>query len=230
MDDIVGLENAKQALYEIVVLPTLRPDLFTGLRKPARGLLLFGPPGNGKTMLAKAVAHNAGATFFSISASSLTSKWVGEGEKMVRALFAMARELQPSVIFIDEIDSIMTERKSDENEASRRLKTEFLIQFDGVSSGDCDRVLVMGATNRPQDLDDAAIRRLVKRIYITMPELITRVSILQKLLQKVKSSISDSELQELARLTEGYSCSDLTALARDAAMGPIRCVCECECV
>ncbi|XP_040127485.1 spastin isoform X6 [Ictidomys tridecemlineatus] len=180
-DDIAGQELAKQALQEIVILPSLRPELFTGLRAPARGLLLFGPPGNGKTMLAKAVAAESNATFFNISAASLTSKYVGEGEKLVRALFAVARELQPSIIFIDEVDSLLCERREGEHDASRRLKTEFLIEFDG-----------------------------------------TRLLLLKNLLCKQGSPLTQKELAQLARMTDGYSGSDLTALAKDAALGPIR--------
>ncbi|RZC40663.1 spastin [Asbolus verrucosus] len=222
-DDIIGQDTAKQALQEMVILPSLRPELFTGLRTPARGLLLFGPPGNGKTLLARAVATECRATFFSISAASLTSKYVGDGEKMVRALFAIARELQPSIIFIDEVDSLLSERSNSEHEASRRLKTEFLVEFDGLPSNpDSERVLVMAATNRPQELDEAALRRFPKRVYVTLPDVETRARLFQMLLAKQGSSLTQQELKRLATLTEGYSASDLTALAKDAALGPIR--------
>ncbi|XP_060099912.1 spastin isoform X2 [Heteronotia binoei] len=221
-DDIAGQELAKQALQEIVILPSLRPELFTGLRAPARGLLLFGPPGNGKTMLAKAVAAESNATFFNISAASLTSKYVGEGEKLVRALFAVAKELQPSIIFIDEVDSLLCERREGEHDASRRLKTEFLIEFDGVQSSGEDRILVMGATNRPQELDDAVLRRFTKRVYVSLPNEETRLLLLKNLLSKQGNPLTQKELAQLARMTEGYSGSDLTALAKDAALGPIR--------
>ncbi|XP_055956772.1 spastin isoform X2 [Patella vulgata] len=220
--EIAGQDVAKQALQEIVILPALRPELFTGLRAPARGLLLFGPPGNGKTMLAKAVANESNAVFFNISASSLTSKWVGEGEKLVRALFAAARELQPSIIFMDEIDSLLCERREGENDASRRLKTEFLVQFDGVCSGPDEKVLVMGATNRPQELDDAVLRRFTKRVYVMMPDIETRGKMLKNLLVKHDNPLTAQELDKLAKDAEGYSGSDLTALAKDAALGPIR--------
>ncbi|XP_037261523.1 spastin isoform X7 [Falco rusticolus] len=210
-DDIAGQELAKQALQEIVILPSLRPELFTGLRAPARGLLLFGPPGNGKTMLAKAVAAESNATFFNISAASLTSKYVGEGEKLVRALFAVARELQPSIIFIDEVDSLLCERREGEHDASRRLKTEFLIEFDGVQSSGEDRILVMGATNRPQELDDAVLRRFTKRVYVSLPNEETRLILLKNLLSKQGSPLTQKELAQLARMLAwaylGYSNS-----------------------
>lgn len=222
-DDIAGQEAAKQALQEMVVLPALRPELFTGLRAPARGLLLFGPPGNGKTLLARCVAAECSATFFSVSAATLTSKYVGDGEKMVRALFQVARELQPSIIFIDEVDSLLSERSAGEHEASRRLKTEFLVEFDGLPSGAGERVVVMAATNRPQELDEAALRRFPKRVYVSLPDAPTRAQLLRRLLQRGGGpGLADDELRRLAALTDGYSGSDLTALAKDAALGPIR--------
>lgn len=223
-NDIAGNEAAKQALKEMVILPAVRPELFTGLRTPAKGLLLFGPPGNGKTLLARAVANECSATFFSISAASLTSKYVGDGEKMVRALFSVARELQPSIIFIDEIDSLLSERSQSEHEASRRLKTEFLIQFDGLptNNSESEKIVVMAATNRPTDLDEAALRRFPKRVYVTLPDFDTRLTLLSSLLQKQNSPLNQEELKILARATDGYSGSDLTALARDAALEPIR--------
>ncbi|KAL5166890.1 Spastin [Glycine soja] len=217
-----GLEKAKQALMEMVILPTKRRDLFTGLRRPARGLLLFGPPGNGKTMLAKAVASESQATFFNVTAASLTSKWVGEGEKLVRTLFMVAISRQPSVIFIDEIDSIMSTRLANENDASRRLKSEFLIQFDGVTSNPDDIVIVIGATNKPQELDDAVLRRLVKRIYIPLPDENVRKLLLKHKLKGQAFSLPSRDLERLVKETEGYSGSDLQALCEEAAMMPIR--------
>ncbi|KAJ7951013.1 spastin [Quillaja saponaria] len=221
-EDVAGLEKAKQALMEMVILPTKRRDLFTGLRRPAKGLLLFGPPGNGKTMLAKAVASESEATFFNVSAASLTSKWVGEGEKLVRTLFMIAISRQPSVIFIDEIDSIMSTRLASENDASRRLKSEFLIQFDGVTSNPDDIVIVIGATNKPQELDDAVLRRLVKRIYVPLPDDNVRRLLLKHKLKGQAFSLPSRDLERLVKETEGYSGSDLQALCEEAAMMPIR--------
>lgn len=223
-DDIAGLDSAKQTIKELVIFPALRPDLYTGLRSPARGLLLFGPPGTGKTLLAKAIAHESKSKFFAISASTLVSKWMGESEKLVRTLFEMAKQLQPSVIFIDEVDSMLSARKSEgEHEASRRLKTEFLVQFDGIGvNADKERVLVVAASNRPQELDEAARRRFTKRIYIPLPEAQTRQKLLCTLLRKQKSTLNVKQLEKLVLETDGYSCSDLTALAKQASLYPLK--------
>ncbi|KJZ70405.1 hypothetical protein HIM_10209 [Hirsutella minnesotensis 3608] len=235
--DVAGLEVAKNALRETVVYPFLRPDLFMGLREPARGMLLFGPPGTGKTMLARAVATESKSTFFSISASSLTSKYLGESEKLVKALFSLARTLAPSIIFVDEIDSLLSQRSgSGEHEATRRIKTEFLIQWSDLQRaaagremtakdkerGDANRVLVLAATNLPWAIDEAARRRFVRRQYIPLPEPHTRETQLRTLLGQQKHSLSSEDIHRLVGLTEGFSGSDITALAKDAAMGPLR--------
>ncbi|KAI9816592.1 MAG: hypothetical protein M1827_001724 [Pycnora praestabilis] len=236
-DDVAGLEVAKNALKEAVVYPFLRPDLFMGLREPARGMLLFGPPGTGKTMLARAVATESRSTFFSISASSLTSKFLGESEKLVRALFQLAKALAPSIIFVDEIDSLLSSRSgSGEHEATRRIKTEFLIQWSDLAraaagreqtekekkEGDASRVLVLAATNLPWAIDEAARRRFVRRQYIPLPEGYVRGRQLRTLLGHQKHSLSDEDINVLIELADGFSGSDITALAKDAAMGPLR--------
>ena len=221
-DDIAGLDDAKQTVQEVVCWPMKRPDLFTGLRRAPNGLLLYGPPGTGKTLIGKAIAYESGATFFSISSSSLTSKWIGEGEKLVRTLFAVAAYREPAVVFIDEIDSLLTQRKATENEASRRIKTEFLVQLDGTGTTGQGRVLVIGATNRPQELDEAARRRFVKRLYIPLPVEKDRAVLLDVMLKKNNHRLTPSDVEKLAKDTEGFSGADLKALCTDAAMGPIR--------
>ncbi|CDF36295.1 unnamed protein product [Chondrus crispus] len=225
-DDIYGLEDAKKALHEMVVLPTLRPDLYSGLRAPGKGILLFGPPGTGKTLIAKAVATNANATFFSISASSLNSKFHGESEKLVRTLFQVARHKQPSFVFIDEVDSILGARSENEHEASRRLKTEFMAQFDGAMGGSTeDKVYVMAASNRPQDLDDAVRRRLDRRIYVPLPDVSGRKEFLSKVTTRnrdVRWNLSAANLEAIARKTTNFSGSDMKALCREASLMPLR--------
>lgn len=224
--DVAGLNIAKNALKEAVVYPFLRPDLFMGLREPARGMLLFGPPGTGKTMLARAVATESRSTFFSISASSLTSKYLGESEKLVRALFSIAKALAPSIIFVDEIDSLLGQRSgSGEHEATRRIKTEFLIQWSDLqraaagreqsvkekAKGDASRVLVLAATNLPWAIDEAAIRRFVRRQYIPLPEDETRATQLRTLLGHQKHSLDEEDIQRLVALTTGiYFLSDFS--------------------
>jgi len=217
-DDVAGLDVAKKALKEAVVYPFLRPDLFMGLREPARGMLLFGPPGTGKTMLARAVATESRSTFFAISASSLTSKWLGESEKLVRALFSLAKALAPSIIFVDEIDSLLSSRGgSSEHESTRRIKTEFLIQWSDLQraaagkqqtdkekqEGDASRVLVLAATNMPWAIDEAARRRFVRRQYIPLPEAEVRATQLQTLLGHQKHNLNKKDIQVLVELTDG---------------------------
>lgn len=217
-DDVAGLDIAKKALKEAVVYPFLRPDLFMGLREPARGMLLFGPPGTGKTMLARAVATESKSTFFAISASSLTSKWLGESEKLVRALFTLAKALAPSIIFVDEIDSLLSSRGgATEHESTRRVKTEFLIQWSDLQraaagkaqtdkekqEGDASRVLVLAATNLPWAIDEAARRRFVRRQYIPLPEGHVRATQLRTLLSHQKHNLMENEIGALVELTDG---------------------------
>ncbi|CAM6128927.1 unnamed protein product [Calypogeia fissa] len=222
-DDIAGLEHAKKCVTEMVIWPLLRPDIFQGCRAPAKGLLLFGPPGTGKTMIGKAIAGEARATFFSISASSVMSKWMGEAEKLVRALFGVAACRQPAVIFIDEVDSLLSQRKSEgENECSRKIKTQFLVEMEGCGTGS-EQVLVIGATNRPQELDEAARRRLSKRLYIPLPSSAARSWIVRNLLGKDGLlSLSDEEIDAICTCTDGYSGSDMKNLVKEASMGPLR--------
>lgn len=230
-DDVVGLESAKANLIETVVYPFKRPELFRGLREPPRGLLLFGPPGTGKTMLARAVATGSSSTFFSISSSSLTSKYLGESEKLVKALFLLARKLSPSIIFIDEIDSILGQRTEGEADSMRRVKNEFLVLWSALSSAaagrdssdeDAKRVLILGATNMPWAIDEAARRRFAKRVYIPLPERETRKMQLRKLLELQNHTLLDADFESLTNMTEGFSGSDITLLAKDSAMGPLR--------
>ena len=226
-DDIAGLDFAKKTIKEIIIWPMLRPDLFNGIRRPPKGLLLFGPPGTGKTMIAKAIASQSKSQFFNISASSLLSKWIGESEKLVRTLFTLASINQPSVIFIDEIDSILTSRSENENESSRRIKTEFLVQLDGAGTNADDRILIIGATNRPQEIDDAFVRRLSKRLYIPLPNFISRKMLIENVIDKEKKmgnlyDVSNDDINEIVKRTKGYSGSDLINVCKEAAMMPIR--------
>ncbi|XP_064610411.1 vacuolar protein sorting-associated protein 4B-like isoform X2 [Liolophura sinensis] len=221
-DDVAGLEGAKEALKEAVILPVKFPHLFTGKRKPWRGILLFGPPGTGKSYLAKAVATEANnSTFFSVSSSDLVSKWLGESEKLVKTLFSLAREHKPSIIFIDEVDALCGSRSENESESARRIKTEFLVQMQGVGV-DNDNVLVLGATNIPWSLDAAIRRRFEKRIYIPLPEAPARTNLFKLSFGNTPHSISEQEFVELGKRTEGYSGADISIVVRDALMQPVR--------
>lgn len=223
LDDVAGLKFAKATLHEAVINPLMRPDLYTGLRQPAKGVLLFGPPGTGKTFLAKAIACESKCTFFSISASSLMSKWIGEAEKLVRALFAVARYRQPSIVFIDEVDSLLSSRTKGEDDASRRVKTEFLVQLDGAGVNDEGvHILILGATNRPEELDEAARRRFIKRVYIPLPTAPARLELLRLLLRLNDNIVSEQELGLIVERTKGFSAADITNLCRTAANLPLR--------
>lgn len=141
---------------------------------------------------------------------------------MVRALFAVARVHQPAVVFIDEIDSLLTQRSETEHESSRRIKTEFLVQLDGAATGEEDRILIVGATNRPYELDEAARRRLVKRLYIPLPEHEARGQIVKNLLKNERHDLTLENVEKISELTQGYSGADVTNLCKEASMGPIR--------
>nr|AXY97521.1 P-loop containing nucleoside triphosphate hydrolases superfamily protein [Populus tomentosa] len=220
--DIGALEETKESLQELVMLPLRRPDLFKGgLLKPCRGILLFGPPGTGKTMLAKAIAKEAGASFINVSMSTITSKWFGEDEKNVRALFTLAAKVSPTIIFVDEVDSMLGQRsRAGEHEAMRKIKNEFMTHWDGLLTNQGERILVLAATNRPFDLDEAIIRRFERRIMVGLPSAEHRERILKTLLGKEK--MEGLDFKELATMTEGYSGSDLKNLCTTAAYRPVR--------
>ncbi|KAK4872352.1 hypothetical protein RN001_014381 [Aquatica leii] len=197
--------------------PAIKKQLsVSGNNSPGRKASSSKPTSRGKSPTLRGVDRK-------LAQSILDEIVEGESEKLVRALFAMARKLQPSIIFIDEVDSLLSERSNNEHEASRRLKTEFFVEFDGLPSNpENERVIVMAAKNRPQELDEAALRRFPKRVYVTLPDADTRCKLLSKLLSKQGCTLSPKEPKRLATLTEGYSGSDLTALAKDAALGPIK--------
>ncbi|CAN8325820.1 unnamed protein product [Cochlearia groenlandica] len=223
-DDIGALENVKDTLKELVMLPLQRPELFCKgkLTKPCKGILLFGPPGTGKTMVAKAVATEAGANFINISMSSIGSMYFSDGEKYVKAVFSLASKISPSVIFVDEVDSLLGQRKSQgEHETTRKMKNEFMINWDGLRSKEKERVLVLAATNRPYDLDDAVIRRLPRRLMVGLPDAKNRAKILKVMLAKEDLS-ADIDLDGVARMTDGYSGSDLKNLCVSAAHRPLK--------
>jgi len=222
-EDVAGLDNAKESLKETVILPTRFPQLFTGKRVPFKGILLYGPPGTGKSYLAKAVATEADSTFFSVSSADLISKWQGESERLVRNLFEMARESPGgrAIIFIDEVDSLCGSRSEGESDSARRVKTEFLVQMDGVGKTE-GQVLVLGATNVPWELDAAIRRRFEKRVYIPLPEPPARAYMCKLHLGDTPNSLTEDEFDNLGEITGGASGSDIKVLVKEALMEPLR--------
>ncbi|XP_023799879.1 katanin p60 ATPase-containing subunit A-like 2 isoform X3 [Cyanistes caeruleus] len=228
-DDIIGLDAAKRLVKEAVVYPIKYPELFTGILSPWKGLLLYGPPGTGKTLLAKAVATECNTTFFNISASTIVSKWRGDSEKLVRVLFELARYHAPSTIFLDELESVMSQRGTapgGEHEGSRRMKTELLVQMDGLARSD-DLVFVLAASNLPWELDCAMLRRLEKRILVDLPSEEARRVMIQHWLPPLSSSgglelRTELDYSLLGQETSGYSGSDIKLVCKEAAMRPVR--------
>ena len=211
-DDIGGLEDIKTEIKEAIILPFVgsKPEYV----KCPRTILLYGPPGTGKTLLAKASSNTLSATFFEARISSLLSKYFGESSKLVNALFTKARRMQPSLIFIDELDSLALSRDSSMDESTRRVLGQLLTEVEGFATSTEDKVLIMGATNKPWDLDDAILSRFQKKIYIPLPDLVARKIILQIHLHG--ADLSKIEIGGLARDTEGFSGRDIANLCQEA--------------
>ena len=242
-DDIGGLEAEKREIYDLVVMPLRAGSLFeaqSSLLSPPKGILLYGPPGTGKTMMAKAIAKESGAAFINFKLSTAMDKWFGESQKLIRATFTLARKLAPCVLFIDEIDSLLRQRGDTDHWAVSNMKAEFLSMWDGLTSGDGETfsygVIVVGATNRPWDIDEAILRRMPRTLELNLPGPAQRTSILKIILrsERLCESLSfaagpgddDDDASPLAWLSkrhlEGYSGSDLRELCRAAALIPFR--------
>ncbi|KAI9844828.1 MAG: hypothetical protein M1837_005246 [Sclerophora amabilis] len=246
-DDIGGLTDIIEELKESVIYPLTLPHLYSHtspLLSAPSGVLLYGPPGCGKTMLAKALAHESGACFINLHISTVTEKWYGDSNKMVSAVFSLARKLQPSIVFIDEIDAVLGTRRSGEHEASSMVKAEcvflsylwltlmtdhlsrFMTHWDGLTSantsGQSERILILGATNRIQDIDEAILRRMPKKFPVSLPSASQRRRILSLILRDTKIDSAKFDIDFLIKVMAGLSGSDIKEACRDAAMVPVR--------
>jgi SpoVK/Ycf46/Vps4 family AAA+-type ATPase len=228
-DDIGGLDLIIEELKESVIYPLTMPHLYSHaapLLSAPSGVLLYGPPGCGKTMTAKALAHESGASFINLHISTMTEKWYGDSNKIVRAVFSLARKMQPCIIFIDEIDAVLGTRRSGEHEASGMVKAEFMTLWDGLtsanSSGMPAQIVVLGATNRIHDIDEAILRRMPKKFAVPLPGHDQRRRILQLVLQDTKTDPDNFDVEYVAKIMAGMSGSDIKEACRDAAMAPVR--------
>ena len=224
VDDIGGCANVKEAMDEIFVLPMLNPNIFEEqkLLRPPKGILFFGEPGTGKTMMARAICKSSGSIFFNIRMSAIQSKWFGDSTKLIRGLFSLAHKLAPSVIFVDEMDGFLHSRgMGGDHDASIKLRAEFTSLWDGLDTDSRSRIIVIGATNRPDDIDKAILRRMPRQFEFKVPDAKTRELILSLILKGAKISESCS-LRRIAAQTAGYSGSDLRELCKACAMVPLR--------
>uniref|UniRef100_A0A4W5QQR7 Outer mitochondrial transmembrane helix translocase n=1 Tax=Hucho hucho TaxID=62062 RepID=A0A4W5QQR7_9TELE len=221
--DIAGLDEVITELKDTVILPIQKRHLFKGSRllQPPKGVLLYGPPGCGKTLIAKATAKDAGFRFINLQPSTLTDKWYGESQKLASAVFSLAVKLQPSIIFIDEIDSFLRSRSSSDHEATAMMKAQFMSLWDGLETDYNCQVIIMGATNRPQDLDSAILRRMPTRFHVNQPNRTQREEIL-KLILKNENVDPTVDFVDMAKETDGFSGSDLREMCRDAALICVR--------
>lgn len=219
-EEVVGLEDAKRALNESIVYPAQRPDLFP-LGWP-KGILLYGPPGNGKTLIAAATASEIAGYFINVDAASMMSKWLGEAEKNVAKLFSMARSIAqkenvPVILFVDELDSLLGTR-SNEVGGEVRVKNQFLTEMDGIVSKSKDLPLyIIGATNKPWSLDSPFLRRFQKRIFISLPDINARLQMFKLYTSQLKVD-GNLKLEELAKITEGYSASDIRDICQSVQL------------
>ncbi|KAK0941816.1 mitochondrial dynamin GTPase Msp1 [Friedmanniomyces endolithicus] len=235
--DIGGLDALIDDLRESIIYPLTLPHLYashSSLLAAPSGVLLYGPPGCGKTMLAKALARESEACFINLHISTLTEKWYGDSNKLVAAVFSLARKLQPCIVFIDEIDAVLGQRRSGEHEASGMVKAEFMTHWDGLASATTEegsqRICILGATNRIQDIDEAILRRMPKKFAVGLPNARQRRQIFELTLRatRIDRGSSDSQgapafdLTTLVRLSAGMSGSDIKEACRDAAMVPVR--------